>query len=788
MFLKTWVNSRLRNGMIASISLPLLIATALAVSFLGKELRTISQSQSLASKAELIAQFSTLIHEQQKERGATSVFLSSNGQEFGTQLRAQRNRTDVAAASMLAVLKETRITDGAALARELDTVESILTGRQALRDAVDALQIPVGDALGHYTAHNASMLRAISLIGSISQDTETSVQVIALEAFLSAKEFAGIERAVGSGGFASGSISFTRAMRLRDLISRQDVGLARFRSLANAEDVARLDAVGELPGSKALPGLRQTAFDAVTSGDLQGVTASDYFAATTERIDGFKELDDHLVAQIKGLAQTQVNNAMMAIATVGGALVLAFGSALAVTLYCVRNMLRSVRDISNAGDRLARGENDVVLPDDSPAELGRIVWSINFFRESVNEAKEREAQSLAERQRAEAEARAEQERQQLAEKERAEREAEQAREEQRQTEACAEEISKVVAACATGDFSQRIQLSSKNGTLGEMADGINRISEVVESSLEEVRRALSSIAAGDLTYRTQHERFEGVFAEIMDAVSEATRNMADTIASVVTSADTVSTSAIEISQTTSDLATRSERNAAMLQQAAGSINDISNTIGSAAEAAQSAKQEVGDVSQKAREGTSIAENTMHAMQEIQTSSDGISKIMGVIDEIAFQTNLLALNAGVEAARAGEAGRGFAVVASEVRALAQRSSDSSREINTLIEAATQSISRGVEMVDNTVGSLTGIASDLQDVESQIEHVAASFQETRRIVGEVSSSTSELDKTTQETAAMLEEANAAVQLLDNEARSLTSDVSAFRLTSDDSKEAA
>ena len=226
----------------------------------------------------------------------------------------------------------------------------------------------------------------------------------------------------------------------------------------------------------------------------------------------------------------------------------------------------------------------------------------------------------------------------------------------------------------------------------------------------------------------------------------------------------------------------------MLQQTAQSISEISKAMGTAAEAAHAAKTEVGEVSQKARKGTSIAENTMHAMQEIQASSEGISKIMGVIDEIAFQTNLLALNAGVEAARAGDAGRGFAVVASEVRALAQRSSDSSREINSLIEGATQSISRGVEMVDNTVGSLTGIASDLQDVESQIEQVATSFQETRRIVGEVSSSTSELDKTTQETAAMLEEANAAVQLLDNEARSLTADVSAFRLQDEGAQDAA
>ena len=533
MILKTWVNARLRNGVIASVSLPLLLATALAIGLLSMELRVLFQSKSLADKTQLIAQFSALIHEQQKERGATSVFLSSKGQEFGAELQAQRALTDAAAASMLAVLQDTRIGGNTSLSRELETVQGMLTNRQALRDAVDALDIPVGEALGSYTAHNASMLRSISLIGSISQDTETSVQVIALEAFLSAKEFSGIERAVGSGGFASGSISFQRAMHLRDLISRQDVGLARFRSLAKEEDVARLDAIAALPGAQALPDLRQTAFDAVASGDLKGVTAGDFFAATTERINGFKELEDHLVAQIKDLARTNANSALLAIASVASALVVAFGSAFALTLYCMRHILKSVRKISDAGDRMARGELDVALPDDSPQELGRIVWSLNHFRDGVIEAREREAQTHAERQKAEAEARAENERQQLIEKQQAEQDAVEAREEQRRTEACAEEISKIVAACATGDFSQRVRLSGQHATLDEVANGINRISEVVESSLDEVRRALNSIATGDLTYRVHDRRFEGIFAEIMTAVSEATRNMADTIASVV---------------------------------------------------------------------------------------------------------------------------------------------------------------------------------------------------------------------------------------------------------------
>ena len=787
MILLNWVNSRLRNAMLASIALPLLIATGLGGIILFVEISSYREARFLEQKVELITSLSAAIHEQQKERGATSIFLNSRGQSFGEELAAQRLKTDVATNALEATIVAANLNDGTLLSQELAIIVEELSRRPGIRRSVDALDIELSAALGHYTKHNSSILRTVSLIATISKDSEVMLDIMSLEALMMIKEYAGIERAIGSGAFASGEINVGQALRLGSLIARQDVGSTLFHNMAEEADIALVDEVLLSDEVKPLLEMREVLFNAVETGDLQGIAGPDFFAVTSARIDGLKKVQDSLSREVVTIAHAHAVDALMAIIFTVTAVVVAFGFSIMLTRYSIKRMLKSVRAISDAGDKLAKGDQNAQLPKDSPAELGRIVWSIDFFRRSVIEGQEREAENLERTRLAEAEAREKEEKAQLAEKQRAEADALAAREEQERAEVCAAEMSTVVAACATGDFSQRLSLEDKEGALGEMSAGINRISEVVEGSLNEVRRALSHLAKGDMTYKLTGS-FEGIFADIANAMSEANTNMANTIAAVVGSASTVSESAMEISGTTNDLAKRSERNAATLQQTTKSINDISSAINTAAEAAQSAQTNVVEVSRKASEGTVIAENTMRAMQNIQESSDGISRILGVIDEIAFQTNLLALNAGVEAARAGEAGRGFAVVASEVRGLALRSSDSSSEITQLIDAATQSISQGVEMVDQTVGSLTEIAGDLQDVESQIAQMTGSFQETKRNVNEVSSSTASLDETTQETAAMLEEANAAVQSLDHEAQELSNEVSTFRISDDAPKDAA
>jgi len=175
----------------------------------------------------------------------------------------------------------------------------------------------------------------------------------------------------------------------------------------------------------------------------------------------------------------------------------------------------------------------------------------------------------------------------------------------------------------------------------------------------------------------------------------------------------------------------------------------------------------------------VVRDAVAAMSAIEQSAQQISQIIGVIDEIAFQTNLLALNAGVEAARAGDAGRGFAVVASEVRALAQRSAEAAKEIKTLISASTAQVASGVQLVGQTGEALQRIVGRVAEIDGLVSEISASAQEQATGLQQVNTAVNQMDQVTQQNAAMVEQSTAASHSLSQEAESLASSVSRFRI---------
>jgi methyl-accepting chemotaxis protein len=189
---------------------------------------------------------------------------------------------------------------------------------------------------------------------------------------------------------------------------------------------------------------------------------------------------------------------------------------------------------------------------------------------------------------------------------------------------------------------------------------------------------------------------------------------------------------------------------------------------------------VGDARGDAEVSGEVVDKTVKAMDQIEKSASQISQIIGVIDEIAFQTNLLALNAGVEAARAGDAGRGFAVVASEVRALAQRSADAAKEIKTLISASTSQVKEGVSLVGQTGKALSAIVNRVGEIHGLMTEINASAQEQATALSQVNTAVNQMDQTTQQNAAMVEQSTAASHNLTQEAGELGRLVSRFQLS--------
>jgi methyl-accepting chemotaxis protein len=342
-----------------------------------------------------------------------------------------------------------------------------------------------------------------------------------------------------------------------------------------------------------------------------------------------------------------------------------------------------------------------------------------------------------------------------------------------------QELSEVVSACSSGDFTKRLETRNKSGVFVDLSKGINNISESVENSLKEIKDVLVLISQGNLNQKVSGQ-YQGIFSDIKECVNHTVDQLQDTISQVVTTSNSVNNAATEISTGSTDLSRRVEQQAATLEETAAAIEEMTSSIQSTAENARKAYKVVGSARDNAESSSAVVEQAVNAMSNINTSSNQISQIIGVIDEIAFQTNLLALNAGVEAARAGDAGRGFAVVASEVRALAQRSSDAAKEIKDLITASSRHVSEGVEHVGQTGVALKEILNSINNINQVVSEITSATQEQSTGLSEINSAVSQLDQVTQHNAAMVEETTAASQTLMQEARDLNQITQKFVLS--------
>ena len=304
------------------------------------------------------------------------------------------------------------------------------------------------------------------------------------------------------------------------------------------------------------------------------------------------------------------------------------------------------------------------------------------------------------------------------------------------------------------------------------------IEEATQHVVSELRRGLGALADGDLShsidapfaeeYEQLRADFNGTIISLREAVMTLTEN-----------ASSIRSGASEISQAADDLSRRTEGQAATLEETAAALDELTASVKSAADGAQSADTAMQDARTEAEASGEVVRQAVSAMEQIQKSSDQISQIIGVIDDIAFQTNLLALNAGVEAARAGEAGRGFAVVASEVRALAQRSSEAAKEIKTLISTSSEQVDRGVGLVGKAGDALSKIVSSVTEISALVTNIAASSKEQAIGISEINNGVNQLDQVTQQNAAMVEESTAASHALRSEANALGEIVARFRL---------
>jgi len=340
------------------------------------------------------------------------------------------------------------------------------------------------------------------------------------------------------------------------------------------------------------------------------------------------------------------------------------------------------------------------------------------------------------------------------------------------------EVAAIVEAAARGDFTRRIQVQDKEGFFKQLGESLNQLLQTSETGLNEVVRVLNALSRGDLTETITND-YAGTFGQLKDDANTTVENLRNIVNNIKDITNTINTGAKEIAAGNNDLSHRTEEQAASLEQTAASMEELTSTVQQNSLSAQQANQLAVGATNIAGQGVTVVNDVVATMEDINEASRKIEDIIAVIDSIAFQTNILALNAAVEAARAGEQGRGFAVVAVEVRNLAQRAAAAAGEIKGLIIDSVEKVEDGTQLVAQAGKTMEEIVSAIRGVTGMMSEITAASAEQSAGIAQVNQAISQMDDVTQHNAALVEQAAAAAESLEEQAQALVATVSGFKV---------
>jgi methyl-accepting chemotaxis protein len=415
------------------------------------------------------------------------------------------------------------------------------------------------------------------------------------------------------------------------------------------------------------------------------------------------------------MRQSASTNAML----MSAAAILALAVGIGGTALIITRVIQPIRRLTDCMVSLSEGNSGIAVPGfDRRDEIGEMARSVEIFRQAAIRNKQLEAEAEANRIQAER------------------------------------------------DKTEMQRVSEE--------DADRRLNQATAS----LAQGLQALAAGNMMCEIE-QPFAPQFEALRHNFNTSVTQLRSTLEEFGRSVSIVSSGAGEVSTASNDLARRTEQQAASLEETAAALEEITSNVKATSQRASEAREVVHNVKHKADQSGVVVQEANSAMSRIEQSSQQIGQIIGVIDDIAFQTNLLALNAGVEAARAGEAGKGFAVVAQEVRELAQRSATAAKEIKQLIATSEIAVLQGVKLVDSTGSCLAEIETLVRLANEHMEAIALAAQEQSSGLTQVNTAINQMDQTTQQNAAMVEEMSAAGSGLADECVTLDSYLSKFTL---------
>lgn len=335
-----------------------------------------------------------------------------------------------------------------------------------------------------------------------------------------------------------------------------------------------------------------------------------------------------------------------------------------------------------------------------------------------------------------------------------------------------------------GNLNVQVEYDAKD-ELGEMVGNIRKMTSEVSAMVSDIEYCLGAMASGDFTIGSKAaEKYVGDYQKIFHSMKKIKNNFNDTLSTLNHSANQVASSSDQVSSGAQALSQGATEQASSVEELAASISDVSSRITDNAANAQDASTKSMQVGEKAGESNQRMQDMLKAMEEINSSSGEIGKIIKTIEDIAFQTNILALNAAVEAARAGVAGKGFAVVADEVRNLASKSAEASKNTAALIETSLQAVENGTKIADETAKSLEVVINDIQDASNMMDAIAKASKGQAEAISQITLGIDQISSVVQTNSATAQQSAAASEELFGQAQILKDLVKNFRLEGESS----
>lgn len=808
---------RLKTKLTLMIAVPLLAMLYFSTNLLLEKSRQQQEMVQLGQLSSLASTLSALIHETQKERGASAGFTGSKGKKFVEILPKQRKLTNQRREALQQELQGFDAKQfGQQFEGKLNALLSDLKQLDEVRSKISQLALPLPKVVGWYTAMNAKLLAVVEEMPHVVTDAELVAGITAYVNYLQSKERAGIERAVLSATFGADQFAPGMYKKFIELVTAQKDFLHVFNALGSKADRDFYQKAMQHDSVAAVEQMRGVAFEKATTGGF-GIDAEHWFKTITLKINQLKKVDDHLTAGILAQADALQSSATTLFRVYLAVVVLLILFTLWMSIQVGGAIRHSVNQMSEIITRVAsEGDFSLRIDSDTQDSVGDMARALDQLLESlqtsihetnmvvndiahgkfdsrvtaelkgellvlkrvVNESAESVAntmEALTEVMEAisggnfgyrldgmemEGEFRRVLEHTMLT------------------MDEIVTDINQVMSSVAQGHFGARVSAAAA-GDLDLLKQNINQSLDTLEASMKEAIQVASRMGEGDLTKEITGD-YHGLLAVLKDSINATQANFSQIVANVRSASEHVRNGSAEISRGSADLSTRTSEQAASLEETGASMEEMASTVNMNSDSAAEASQLAAESLQRAQEGGHVVADAVNAMMGINASSTQISDIITLIDGIAFQTNLLALNAAVEAARAGEHGRGFAVVAGEVRTLAQRSADAAKDIKGLIEENTTRIQEGSDLVSRSGVALDSIeesVNKMNDISSEIE--SATKEQTQRI-NQVNTAVAQLDSVTQENAALVEETAAASSELNHQADLMADIVAVFKLS--------